>query len=130
MAKILLINPVIREEDQPKHIPYGLALLAGIAIKAGHKVQFYDANAHRLGDDVVVQVCKADDWDVIGIGGLTTSYGSIKRIVKICKAVSPRAFLIAGGGFLTSMPLEIMTWLRELDLGIVGEAFITWPTVL
>src|SRR5437763_1281487 len=27
MAKILFINPVIREEDKPKHIPYGIVLL-------------------------------------------------------------------------------------------------------
>ena len=26
MAKILLINPVVREEDEPRHIPYGIAL--------------------------------------------------------------------------------------------------------
>ena len=28
MAKVLFINPVVREEDKPKHIPYGIALLA------------------------------------------------------------------------------------------------------
>ncbi len=130
MAKILLINPVIREEDNPKHIPYGLSLLAAIAIQNGHLVQFYDANAHRLGYDVVGKVCKADDWDVIGVGGLTTAYSSIKKIVTICKQVSPKSFIIAGGGFLTSMPQEVMTWIPQIDLGIVGEAFITWPEVL
>ena len=45
MAKILFINPVVREEDDPKHIPYGIALLASIAIEKGHQVQVYDANA-------------------------------------------------------------------------------------
>ena len=53
MAKILLINPVIREEDNPKHIPYGLSLLASIAIDKSHLVQIYDANAWRLGDKVL-----------------------------------------------------------------------------
>ncbi len=104
MAKILLVNPVIREEDNPKHIPYGLALLAQIAIDKGHEVQFYDENAWRKGEGILRQVFAADDWDVIGIGGLTTAYGSIKRIVKIAKDVCPKSFLIAGGGFFTSMP--------------------------
>jgi len=31
MAKVLLINPVVREDDEPRHVPYGLALLAAIA---------------------------------------------------------------------------------------------------
>ncbi|GBF48821.1 radical SAM domain protein [Leptospira ryugenii] len=130
MAKILLINPIIREEDKPKHIPYGLSLMAAIAMEKGHEVQFYDANAWRLGYDVIEEVATADDWDVIGIGGLTTAYSSIKKIVGICKKVSPKSFIIAGGGFITSMPLDIMNWLKEIDLGVIGEAFLTWPEIL
>ena len=37
MAKILMINPLVREEDAPKHIPYGLSLLAAIALENNHK---------------------------------------------------------------------------------------------
>ena len=32
MAKVLFINPVVREEDVPRHVPYGIALLAAIAM--------------------------------------------------------------------------------------------------
>ena len=28
------------------------------------------------------------------------------------------------------MPQEIMEWIPQIDLGIVGEAFVTWPEVL
>ena len=28
------------------------------------------------------------------------------------------------------MPKEIMEWIPEIDLGIVGEAFVTWPELL
>ena len=130
MAKVLMINPVIREETAPQNIPYGPTLLAAIAIEKGHQVQFYDENAWRKGEKVIAQVCAADDWDVISIGGLTTTYGSIKKIIKIAKEVSPKSFIIAGGGILTSMPREIMGLLKNIDLGIVGEAFVTWPEVL
>ena len=34
MAKVLFVNPVVREEDNPKHIPYGIALLAISALLA------------------------------------------------------------------------------------------------
>lgn len=130
MAKILFINPVVREEDVPRHIPYGMALLAAIAMKAGHQVSVYDANAWRKGFDILEQACVADDWDVIGIGGLTTTYNFIKKASKIIKEKAPRAFLIAGGGFITSMPHEIMKWIPEIDLGVIGEAFVTFPEVL
>ena len=130
MAKILFVNPVVREEDVPRHIPYGIAMLASIAINNGHKVQIYDANAWRKGFDVLPEVYRADDWDVIAIGGLTTTYNFIKEAFRIAKETKPNAFLIAGGGFLTSMPKDIMEWIPEIDLGIVGEAFITWPEVL
>ena len=49
MAKILFVNPIVREEDVARHVPYGIALLAGIAIRDGHQVQVYDLNAWRLG---------------------------------------------------------------------------------
>ena len=130
MAKILMINPIVREEDAPESIPYGITLLAAIALEKGHLVQIYDENAWRKGLGIMEQVCAADDWDVIAIGGLTTTYGSIKRTLKICRRVCPKAFIIAGGGFLTSMPKEMLTWLPEIDLGIMGEAFVTWPEVL
>src|SRR3989338_309298 len=130
MAKVLMINPVIREEDDPKHIPYGITELAGIAVQKGHLVQIYDENAWRKGPEVMAQVCKADDWDVVAIGGLSTTYGSVKRTLKIIRACCPKTLIIVGGGFFTSMPTEMMTWLPEIDLGIVGEAYVTWPEVL
>lgn len=130
MAKVLFINPVVREEDVPRHIPYGIALLASIARNNGHEIQLYDANAWRKEDSVLKEVCGADNWDVIAIGGLTTTYGNIKKTVKIARFISPKSFIIAGGGFITSMPSEIMNWLPMIDLGIIGEAFLTWKIVL
>ena len=94
MAKILFINPVVREEDVPRHVPYGIALLASIVMDAGHLVQVYDDNAWRKGPDVLRSVCQADDWDVIALGGITTAYGSIKAIVETARDVCPGACLL------------------------------------
>jgi anaerobic magnesium-protoporphyrin IX monomethyl ester cyclase len=130
MAKILIINPVVREEDVPRHIPYGEALLAAIAIQQGHQVAVYDANAWRQPISKLADACKADDWDAICIGGLTTTYNYIKQACRVIKLSSPKSLLIAGGGFLTSMPQEIMEWIPEIDIGVVGEAFNTFPQIL
>jgi len=130
MAKILLINPTVREEDVPRHIPYGIALLASIAMDRGHLVQVYDENAWRKGGEVLRGALAADDWDLIGLGGITTAYGSIKNIVRIAREVNPEATICLGGGVLTSMPRDIMSWLPEVDVGVVGEAFETFPEIL
>jgi anaerobic magnesium-protoporphyrin IX monomethyl ester cyclase len=130
MAKILFINPVVREEDVPRHVPYGIALLAAISRDAGHMVQVFDANAWRLGEDVLREVLEADSWDVIALGGITTSYGSAKAIIESSRETCPDAVIVLGGGLLTSMPRDMMSWLPAVDVGVIGEAFITWPEIL
>src|SRR5262245_22062725 len=130
MAKVLFVNPVIREEDDPRHVPYGMALLAAIAMREGHLVQVYDANAWRAPESVLVQILKADHWDVIGVGGITTAYRSIKRIAQLSKEHAPQALVIAGGGFLTSMPHDILSLIPQVDVGVVGEAFVSFPEIL
>ena len=130
MAKVLFINPVIREKDVPRHVPYGMAVLASLAMNAGHLVQVYDANAWRLGDDVLRQVLEADDWDVVAVGGITTTYGYVKRICELTKECASDALLVVGGGILTSMPRDIMRFLPQIDIGVVGEAFVTFNEIL
>lgn len=130
MAKVLFINPVVREEDAPRHVPYGMALLAALAMNKDHLVQVYDANAWRLGDEVLCQAIEADAWDVIATGGLTTAYGYIKKICERAKIYAPQALLVAGGGFLTSMPRDIMRLIPQIDIGVVGEAFVTFNDIL
>jgi radical SAM superfamily enzyme YgiQ (UPF0313 family) len=130
VAKVLFINPVVRAEDVPRHVPYGIALLAAISMEKGHLVQVYDENAWRKGPTVIREVCAADEWDVIALGGITTAYESIKRIVAVAREVCPKALIVLGGGVLTSLPREMLTWLPEVDVGVVGEAFATWPELL
>jgi radical SAM superfamily enzyme YgiQ (UPF0313 family) len=130
MAKVLFINPVVREEDDPRHVPYGIALLASIIMEKGHLVQVYDENAWRKGPGVLKQVLNADAWDVIALGGITTAYGSIKNIVRQARSECPNAVIVMGGGVLTSLPREMLGFLPEVDVGVVGEAFITFPEIL
>lgn len=130
MAKVLFINPVVREEDDPRHVPYGMALLAAIGRDAGHEVMVYDANAWRAGDAILGEVLDADDWDIVAVGGITTAYASIKKIVQTARSHCPDVIIMAGGGVLTSLPKEMMGWLKEVDVGVVGEAFETFPELL
>lgn len=130
MAKVLFINPVIREEDDPRHVPYGLALLAGITDRHGHDLQVFDANAWRPTDTDLREALEADRWDIVATGGITTAYSYIKKAVQFARRYAPQALIVAGGGFLTSMPRDIMRFLPEIDVGVVGEGFLTWPDIL
>ncbi|MBL79384.1 MAG: B12-binding domain-containing radical SAM protein [Nitrosomonadaceae bacterium] len=130
MSKVLIINPTVREEDVPRHVPYGLALLTAIAIEKKHMVQVYDDNAWRQDEDTLVEVLRADDWEVVALGGITTAYGSIKKIVKVVNEVLPNCLIVLGGGVLTSLPREIMTYLPQVSIGCIGEGFSTFPEIL
>ena len=130
MAKVLIINPVVREEDVPRHVPYGLALLAAIAIERGHQVQVYDENAWRQGEETLREVLQADQWEALAFGGITTAYGSIKKIATLAREVCPDTAILMGGGVLTSLPREMMTFLPQVDVGCVGEGFNTFPEIL
>src|SRR5437762_1647753 len=114
MAKVLFVNPLMREEDDPRHVPYGMALLAAIVVGQGHRVQVYDHNAWRPSDAVIAQVLQADRWDVVALGGITTAYRSIKQIVEMAKALCPLEVY-----FKNSMALyseEGMLAQRRLDI--------------
>lgn len=130
MAKVLLINPVVRQEDNPKHIPYGIALLAAIADKEGHEVQIFDANGWRVDDKTLASVFEADDWDVVGIGGISTTYGYVKKLLALAERHAPRALRVLGGGLLTAIPQDIMRLMPSVNIGAVGEAFLTFPEIL
>lgn len=130
MAKVLFINPIVREEEAPKHVPMGMAQLSAIAINLGHKIQVYDHNAWRADEEQVIEVIKAENWDLIGIGGITTAYASIKKLVKLIKKIKPDQLISLGGGVLTSLPQEMMNWLPEVSFGFIGESYKTFPEVL
>jgi radical SAM superfamily enzyme YgiQ (UPF0313 family) len=130
MAKVLFINPVVRQEDVPRHVPYGIALLASICMDKGHQIQVYDQNAWRLGNDVLEEVLMADEWDVIALGGITTAYGSIKNILSVIKSCPIDPVIVLGGGILTSIPQDMMGFLPDVEVGVIGEGFETFPEIL
>ena len=128
--KILLVNPIIRAKDKPRHVPFGIAQIASVIIGKGHKVQVFDCNAWRPTDNQIKAVLKADDWDIVAIGGLVTSYGFIKSFVKKARQNLPRCKIILGGGVVTPIPKDVLRFLPAVDIAIIGEGYITFAETL
>lgn len=128
--KILLINPPVRQQIAPGDIPYGLGIIAAIAEEEGHQVAFLDLNAHRVSLQEAAEEITIDDYEIIGIGGLSSMFKDIQRILPICKQIHPDALIVAGGGFITYMPDRIMQLQPEIDIAVIGEGEETWKEIL
>lgn len=129
--RLLFLNPSIRESDVPKHMPLGILWLASCAEEwYGIQTALFDINATRSvlrsheADGELVNAVKAEDWDAIGIGGITTTYSSIKHSLKLIRPIYNGPIILGGGGF-TAQPQDWMKLLPEVDVGVFGEAFVT-----
>jgi anaerobic magnesium-protoporphyrin IX monomethyl ester cyclase len=126
--KVLLIQPEVRLDDKPFDFPFWAGIFASIVEQKGGQVAILDLNAIRMnhgGDYVPLEQIKKDiqseNWDLIGISGLTTMYDRIKYLVPIIKKNAPNSVLVAGGGFSTYNPDEIFQLIPQIDLICIGE---------
>lgn len=120
--KILLINPPYRAEERygkdmakfgPTNEPLGLAYLAGMLEKHGHKVQIWDGMVQELSD--------IRQADVVGVTMLTPMYEQSKSMIKIIRQMYPDCRIVVGGAHPTALPQETMADIPEIDHVIPGD---------
>ena len=118
---IVLIFPPIRTWDNPRNFPTGTGLIAARLRKAGYKVAVIDVNGLRWEDEQVLEKLREYNPPIIGLGGLITTYGWVRRMSRKIRQRWPKKKIILGGSVGTSI---IETALRNLsiDLIAVGEA--------
>ena len=126
--KILFIVPEIRLDSRPEHLPFWAGILASIVEQKGGQVGILDLNALRMkyeGNQVPSQVIaeeiSSNEWDMIGIGGLTTTYARIKQLGPLIRKFAPNSLFVGGGGWSSYNPTEILELVPELDLIVIGE---------
>jgi len=118
--KILLINPTIREHHPPYNFPAGLGIIAAIMLREGHDVHVYDQNALRVSNaDMCRDLRKTKNIDVIGIGGLITTYGHLKCLIPGLQEIFPNAKIVLGGG-VTIEP-DVIFEHMPVDFCVHGE---------
>ena len=125
--KVLFVVPEIRLDSGPANFPFWAGILASIVKSKNGQVGILDLNALRMKFDgkqvptkVIEEEISAENWDLIGIGGLTTTYSRIKQLSPIIRRCAPNAFFIAGGGWSSYNPDEILQLVPELDLIVIG----------
>ncbi len=134
--KVLLIVPEVRLDDKPADIPFWAGILGAIAEKKGGQVGILDLNALRMNyggrlvpDNIIEDEISLEKWDLIGIGGLTTTYRRIKQLVPLIRKHNPDSILISGGGWATYNPDEILKLIPQIDIICIGEGEETFSEV-
>ena len=134
--KVLFVVPEIRVDSVPYHFPFWAGILAAIVEKKGGDVGILDLNAvrmdfdnNKISDEMIEEEIAREDWDLIGIGGLTSTYKRIKELTKIIRNTSPESVIISGGGWSTYNPDEILKLVPEIDLICIGEGEETFSEV-
>ena len=134
--KVLFIVPEIRIDGKPWHFPFWAGILASIVEQKGGNVGILDLNALRMQygtvtvsiEEIEKQI-RSDDWDIVGIGGLTSTYGRIKELVPLIRKYSPSSKIVSGGGWSTYNPDEIFQLVPDLDIIVIGEGEETFSEI-
>jgi len=128
--------PEVRLDSEPFDFPFWAGIFASIIKQKGGQVAILDLNALRMNYgggyvpmDIVKKELSLDDWDLMGIGGLTTTYSRMKQLIPLMRRSSPRATIISGGGWCTYNPDEILQLVPEIDMICVGEGEETFAEV-
>ena len=126
--KVLFIVPEIRLDSSPNHFPFWAGILAAIVEQKGGQVGILDLNALRVKYDgkqvpshIIAKEISSEKWDIIGIGGLTTTYSRIKQLSPLIRKCAPDSLYIGGGGWSSYNPTEIFELVPELDQIVIGE---------
>jgi len=133
--RCLLINMPIREQAIPNNAPLGLCLIASNLIKYGAHVEILDMNSYRIHDsdsierglengrvfnmsearETLEKYLSDEIFQMVALSGLITTLKWQKIVVDIIREISPKSFLISGGGLATEFREELLNWIPELD---------------
>ncbi len=133
---VLLINVPSRRGKGGMCLPLGLLYVGGILERAGHGVEVFDPYCNDLelvrfdSGDYAELDAKIENFhpDIIGFGGIASSYGRTKKLSGYFHENYPEIFQIAGGP-LSSL-YQLMLEKTHVNLVFHGETELTLPLFL
>lgn len=133
---VLLVVPEIRIDDKPFDFPFWAGIFASIIDKKGGNVAILDLNALRMNNngnflplDIIKKQISVAKWDLIGIGGLTTTYSRMKQLIPLLRKTNPDSVILSGGGWSSYNPDEIMQLIPQIDMVCIGEGEETFTEI-
>jgi radical SAM superfamily enzyme YgiQ (UPF0313 family) len=118
--RVLFIYPAVRLVVPARVPPMGYAYLSAVLESAGMHVEILDLNASRMPLAQVMAEVRRRDFDVIGIGGMTTVYYYIKLLSLKLKAEFPQIPIIGGGSACSASP-DVVLKNTGVDVCCLGE---------
>lgn len=104
--------------------PIGLAILAAVLEKSGHRAHIIDAQALQLTpEDVTARATAAGSFDIIGLTATTPEINSAAETARLLREAFPKARILFGGVHPTIFHRELVES-GVADLVIRGEGEI------
>ena len=114
---IILVNSPCRA---PYQIPLGMGYIASTLKSYGHDVRVLDLNAEPRLLLHLEKELERSGCDAIGIGGLSTTYGFVKKFSVLSKKVLPKVKIIAGN-MVSTVHFEALLKNSEVDICVIDE---------
>ena len=103
-------------------IPYGIAIVATVAKKAGLDVYMHLVNDEfeqlDLFTERMVQRIRSEKIEVVCFGGMSWEYNLIKKMLRVCS--NEKCLTVLGGSIVDSMP-EVIVQNIGADFCVIGE---------
>lgn len=103
-------------------MPLGIAGLAAVLEKAGHKMAILDPCPLRLTFSEIVEWIKRENPDILGISALTHVAKNAYAIADMLKKERPDIPIIIGGSHCTIFPYKVIEECPSIDVVVIGEA--------
>ncbi len=124
ILKVLLVNPILIENQPPRIISFGIAYIAQQLISCGYDVEILDIDANRYPKKEVLRRIERSSCDIVGIGSLVTAYPYLFWLIPEIRKLKPNIKIILGGGIATAIPARCIERFG-VDYVIIGEGEIT-----
>src|SRR5712692_279887 len=129
--KVLLINPPYQTLTSNfgvgHQIPFGLLMVGGPLLDAGHSVQFLDAECRRLTLKTIVREVRrlAPQVVMTGHAGSTPAHPICMQMLRAVKAACPNVVTVYGGVYPTYHAAQILAQEPAVDFIVRGEGEAT-----
>jgi len=125
---ILLVQPPIIWAGVKRPVfPLGLAYIGTFLEKNRHSVKIIDLNICNNSLQTLKDLLKKNYFDFIGLSLRdiffynTPQVYQWTKVINIIKSISPRSKIVCGGSAFSLLPQEIMNYIEEIDIGVIGR---------